>query len=58
MSNNTSIIEKIGIGKLIILAALLIFFIFQPDVFHYLLVATLICFPIYILLNKWLDSSD
>ena len=57
MSDNTSLIQKIGPGKLALLACLALFFIFQPGVFHYAMVVTLFCFPIYFLINKWLDKQ-
>ena len=57
MDEKKNFIEKIGIGKLAAAICLIIFFIFNPEVFRYIFVASLLFFPIYILISKWLDRQ-
>ncbi len=57
MSDEKNMIEKIGKGKLILAACLAVFFIFQPDVFHFVLVAALLLFPVYYIVARWLDRQ-
>ena len=57
MKDVKNLIERIGMGKLIAAACLIVFFIFQPDVFHFVFVSAILLFPIYFLLAKWLDRQ-
>ena len=57
MDDSKNIIDKIGKGKLIAAACLIIFFLFNPDVFQYFFVAGLLFFPIYFVIARWLDKQ-
>lgn len=57
MDENKNIFERLGMGKLIAAVCLILFFIFNPDVFWYFFVSALLFFPLYILIGKWLDRQ-
>ena len=57
MNDSKNLIEKIGMGRLFVAVCVIVFFIFQPDVFHFIFVAAILLFPIYILIAKWLDKQ-
>ncbi len=50
--------ENIGKGKLAVGIVAGLFFFFNQGVFHYFFVMALLCFPVYLLINKWLDSQE
>lgn len=51
------LINKIGKVRLIVAVCLILFFIFQPDVFHFVFVAAVLLFPIYFLIARWLNRQ-
>jgi len=50
--------NNISKGKLTAGITAGLFFIFNQGVFHYIFVMALLCFPLYLIINKWLDSQD